>query len=256
MRHQKDDSPLYLFETRMDEDQRIGQLLSDFEIPDYFPHDLFDLVPKAQKQPYRWFCIEPKRSGTTVHTDPLGTAAWNAVTHGRKRWVVFEPNTPRRVAKAKDVIDKEREDDEPVMYFDFLLPRLKQKYPQLRSYEGIQGPGEVIFIPGNWWHGVVNLEDCVAVTQNYCGLDNFDEVWRRTRKEREKLAYRWLRNMRRFAPELHRRAIQPNMEAKFQMRHERGEGDETPTQSSSSGSSSDSSTDEGEDPDVKWGGAR
>ena len=97
---------------------------------------------------------------------------------------------------------------------------------------------------------MVNLEDCVAVTQNYCGLDNFDEVWRRTRKEREKLADRWLRNMRRFAPELHRRAIQPNMEAKFQMRHERGEGDETPTQSSSSGSSSDSSTDEGEDLDL------
>merc|ERR1712190_303978 len=87
---------------------------------------------------------------------------------------------------------------------------VKRAHPELKVYQGLQKPGEVIFVPGDWWHGVLNLEDTVAVTQNYCGPDNFDLVWKRTRKEREKVAYLWLRNMRRYAPELHKRALSMN----------------------------------------------
>ena len=46
-------------------------------------------------------------------------------------------------------------------------------WPQVRSYEGLQRPGDIIFVPGDWWHGVLNLEDSVAVTQNYCAVKHF-----------------------------------------------------------------------------------
>ncbi|CAK0824044.1 unnamed protein product, partial [Prorocentrum cordatum] len=206
------------------------------------------LRTRDSRPPYRWFCIGPKRSGTTVH-NPLGTAAWNAVTHGTKRWVLFEPKENKRVVTGKDLRVK-GEDDEAIMYFDFLLPRIKQAHPDLRVYEGLQGPGDVIFVPGDWWHGVLNQEDCVAVTQNYCGADNFDQVWCRTRREREKVAYLWLRNMRKFAPELHRRALSLNRRDGFRMRHERPVGQRlSDASSSSSESSSDSSSDEAADVD-------
>eukprot|EP00927_Polykrikos_kofoidii_P086637 TRINITY_DN9768_c0_g1_i2.p1 TRINITY_DN9768_c0_g1~~TRINITY_DN9768_c0_g1_i2.p1 ORF type:complete len:510 (+),score=87.66 TRINITY_DN9768_c0_g1_i2:56-1531(+) len=248
MKHQKDDSPLYLFETKCEGDAQARRILDDFTPPDLFPHDLFNLVNPQAKPPFRWWSIGPRRSGTTVHTDPLGTSAWNAVTSGRKRWVLFEPSVPARVAKGKDVINKQIEDDEAIMYFDFLLPRLKEKHPEVRVYEGIQGPGEVIFVPGNWLHGVLNIDDCVAVTQNYCGLDNFDLVWTRTRKEQKKLAYLWLRNMKKFAPHLHSRALELNRSSNYLMRHERGaDHPESSDSSSSSESSTDSSSDEEED---------
>lgn len=249
VRQQQDDSPLYLFETNVDDNGYIRPLVSDFELPDLFPHDWFALINNDARPPFRWFCMGPKRSGTTVHIDPLGTSAWNAVTHGRKRWVLFDPKEDKKIVKGKDVIRK-AEDDEAIMYFDFILPRIKKAHPELKVYEGIQGPGDIIFVPGDWWHGVLNLDDTVAVTQNYCGPDNFRLVWKRTRKEREKVAYLWLRNMKRYAPELYERALRLNRRDGFKMRHEREAGEKLSDGSdSSSESSSDSSSDEAEDLD-------
>jgi len=251
VKHQHDDSPLYLFETRPEHDPEARKLLDEYEVPDLFPYDFFDIVNPHSKPPYRWWSFGPKRSGTTVHNDPLGTAAWNAVTQGRKRWVLFEPSVQGRLAKGKDFFDKDTEDNEAIMYFDFILPRLRSRYPTLRIYEDVQGPGEVIFVPGEWWHGVLNLEDTIAVTQNYCGYDNFDRVWTRTRRERKKLAHLWLRNMRKVAPQLHARALQLNAQDGFLMRHERGPGQESSSDSSSSESSSDSSSDTADDLDLR-----
>jgi Cupin-like domain len=36
--------------------------------------------------------------------------------------------------------------------------------------------GEVIFVPRGWWHAVLNLEESVAVTQNYVSAANLDHV--------------------------------------------------------------------------------
>jgi histone arginine demethylase JMJD6 len=246
MTHQTDDSPLYLFESGMD-GQTIS-LRSDYRIPDYFPDDFLNLAGRENKPPHKWFCIGPKRSGTTVHRDPLGTGAWNAVTHGYKRWVLFEPKENRILVKARKYRQK-GEDDEAIHYFDNMLPRMREANPTINIYEVVQGPGDIIFVPGQWWHGVVNLTDTIAVTHNYCGWDNFDDVYKRTSKQRRLFCKRWVRNMKRFCPPLYKRVQE--LRAKPQS----GRYVDCISSSSSSDSSdtSDYSSSESEN-DIDWNG--
>ncbi len=48
--------------------------------------------------------------------------------------------------------------------------------PAERPLEGICREGEIMFVPRGWWHAVVNLDDCIAVTQNYVGSQNLKET--------------------------------------------------------------------------------
>ena len=228
----KDDSPLYVFDGNYDDDPVSKCLLQQYAVPSYFPDDLFRLVGEKHRPPYRWFLCGPARSGTCVHIDPLGTSAWNTVIKGYKRWVLFPPTTLRKVAKALDVQDDD-EDDEAVHYFLDFLPRLraaleKQTDPMAESgcrstdiIEFTQGPGETVFVPGGWWHSVLNVTDTVAVTQNFCSRTNFLKVWKETRNGRKKMSVRWLKQLTEHYPDLAKLALKANAQDGFVMYDER-----------------------------------
>ena len=199
MRAQRDDSPLYIFDS-MYSDKAPTQLLQEYAVPPYFAEDLLALVGEHRRPPYRWMLLGPRRSGTNVHIDPLATSAWNTLLYGRKRWVFFEPGVPREVVRGRDLVRKDAgEDDEPIDYFTNLLPRIKARGGEAlraRMIEVVQRPGETLFVPGGWWHAVLNLDDTIAVTQNFCSTTNFDRVWEAARQGRRGMARKWLRALR------------------------------------------------------------
>jgi len=133
MRHTQDDSPLYLFETGLDYSPEAATLLDDYSVPDLFPYDYLNLCSREHKPPFRWFCVGPERSGTTLHKDPLATNAWNAVTSGLKRWVVMDPAIPRPIARGTKH-RKKGDGSEAIDYFDKILPKIKLENPGLEIY--------------------------------------------------------------------------------------------------------------------------
>jgi len=184
-----DDSPLYVFDSSF-ADRRWGRPLRRC-YRHIFAEDLFGLVGEKTRPPYRWFLVGPKRSGTSVHVDPLGTAAWNTLWRGRKRWVLFPPETPKKVAKGTKLYAA-AQDDEPVNYFVDVLPKI-----DAMKYEFVQYPGDTVFVPPGWWHAVINLDHTVAVTQNFVSRANFHRAWTLSRDSRPHMTRKWFRRLRR-----------------------------------------------------------
>jgi histone arginine demethylase JMJD6 len=242
--YNQDDSPLYLFESSIENHNKLNRLMDDYEVPNYFKEDLFKYVGEEKRPPYRWFLIGPERSGTSIHIDPLGTNAWNTSIQGHKLWMLLPPEVPRYIAKGKEVVSK-GEDDEAIMYMLYIIPRIVAKY-NVKPLWFIQNPGESVFIPGGWWHVVVNLDDTVAITQNYCNSVNFDTVWKRVRHERKKMAVRFLQRLQKYRPDLYERAIELNKRDGFTMYDKKflgkKRGSEKRSTSSASSSSSSSSS--------------
>mmetsp|Transcript_33734 Transcript_33734/g.24767 ORF Transcript_33734/g.24767 Transcript_33734/m.24767 type:complete len:114 (+) Transcript_33734:537-878(+) len=91
MLYNRDDSPLYLFESSIEDHKYGHSFMQEYKPPKFFKENLFSLLGEDDMPPHRWFLIGPKRSGTEIHQDPLGTSAWNTSIMGHKRWIMIKP---------------------------------------------------------------------------------------------------------------------------------------------------------------------
>lgn len=53
LQHNRDDSPLYIFDSGFDDDKTAKSILEDYQVPLYFRQDLFGLVSERRRPPYR-----------------------------------------------------------------------------------------------------------------------------------------------------------------------------------------------------------
>ena len=85
-------NPNYLFDATFEED--CAQLLSDYDVPPIFriaARDALSAMPSQLRPNFRWFLVGAPGSGSSLHVDPLATAAWNALVTGTKRWAMLGP---------------------------------------------------------------------------------------------------------------------------------------------------------------------
>jgi hypothetical protein len=166
MTSSNDESPLYLFDKKFADKMgiKIGhEEGSSYWKPECFGPDLFELLGE-ERPAHRWLIIGPQRSGSTFHKDPNATSAWNAVIQGSKYWIMFPPNIS---VPGVYVSSDSSEVTSPLSIAEWLLEFHSVARELPACVEGICRQGEILHVPSGWWHLVVNLEDGIALTQNF-----------------------------------------------------------------------------------------
>ena len=223
-----------------------------YAVPPPFSEDLLSFAGPHRRPPHRWLVVGPPRSGSGLHVDPLATAAWNTLLAGRKRWALFPPGTPPALVAPREAgVGREAAD-----WFAAVHPRTAAPgWPGPPALDCVQAAGETVYVPGGWWHAVLNLPSAeggggagrdssawpdlsIAVTQNFVSSANFARVWPAAAVGRPRMAAAWLRALDKGG----RSDLTQVAVALTGAGLERGSGSSS---SSSSSSSSDADDDEG-----------
>jgi hypothetical protein len=191
MSNSSDESPLYLFDRSFVEKCGISATRSDpgaaYWPPMCFGEDLFSVLGD-QRPDSRWMIMGPKRSGSTFHKDPNATNAWNAVLTGSKYWLMFPSSATLDPPPGVILSEDQSEITSPLSIAEYLLAfhALARRTPGCR--EGLCNAGEVVHVPSGWFHLVLNLEDSLALTQNFVPRKKLSDVLGFLRDQRDQVS--------------------------------------------------------------------
>ncbi|WKX99288.1 hypothetical protein Q1695_014290 [Nippostrongylus brasiliensis] len=144
-----ENGPLYLAQHRLFE--QIPQLCEDFSLPHYCDHC-------EEKNVDRNSWIGPGGTLSPLHTDPRDNLFCQI--KGRKFLRLVAPEDSENVYAFQDGIITN------TSQVDVLNPDL-EKFPNFgnaRCWDGVVGPGDVLFIPKGWWHLVSSLSNSISIS--------------------------------------------------------------------------------------------
>ncbi|CEL94600.1 unnamed protein product [Vitrella brassicaformis CCMP3155] len=170
-RGEADDDPLlYLKDWRYVEEVLRGDSSSLYPVPSFFADDWLNKYRLQPSEDYRFVYWGKAGTTTPIHMDVLGSNSWSANIVGRKRWRFFDPDDAHMLMDASGTS---------------LVPDLrsydKRKFPDVSRAPYVEVEscgGDVVFVPGGWYHQVCNETDCMAINHNWINALNIRDMLR------------------------------------------------------------------------------
>jgi len=114
-----------------------------------------------------WLCIGEKGSGSDIHVDPFSTDAWNSLISGHKWWILY----PKQVELSMVQCDPACSPPDPEALDWFTAIGYHAARTSFASgimpIHILQKPGETLYVPNEYIHVVMNLDETIAITANY-----------------------------------------------------------------------------------------
>lgn len=158
-------------------DDLFEALADGWDRPYFFPNRDFalprktagaEVSPVRDAFPYKGLFISGRGARTRLHRDPFCTDAMLCQFHGEKRLIFHEPQLADQLMKGTTFVD-------PLNVDAALFPDFKAPAP---AFDDVLRPGEILFIPGGWFHDVHTLSDSISITWNFVH-DSCAERYRR-----------------------------------------------------------------------------
>jgi hypothetical protein len=107
--------------------------------------------------PYKGLFVSGRGARTRLHRDPFGSDAILCQFYGSKSVAFYPPEEASKLQDERGCVDPEAPDTRR-------FPRFADASLQ---YEDTLRPGEVLFVPGGWFHEVKSISDSISVTWNF-----------------------------------------------------------------------------------------
>jgi JmjC domain, hydroxylase len=133
---------------------------------------------------FRFVYLGPKGTATALHADVLRSFSWSTNVCGQKRWRFIPPLYAHLLydcfgAKLAYHLfaDASMENGGgSVNFMSTIFPGLR--IARQHAITVVQGAGDTIFVPSNWFHTVENIADTLSINHNWLNGANLGQCWK------------------------------------------------------------------------------
>lgn len=136
----------------------------DFNIdyPDFFKCWYRAYPTEKEKKELVWLYYGNKNTFTNIHTDIWKFNSWLLLLKGKKLWFIYP--------KAYNAIIRENKEKYGIDHIETLMDG------NIKPFIAVQNPGEMMYVPSDTFHFVINLEASMAYTGNFMNETNYENV--------------------------------------------------------------------------------
>ena len=92
-------------------------------------------------------------------------------------WVLLPNDAPFGDLECDVLCSADYDDLYAISWFTHVVPQLRgRSWYGSEMIETVQKPGEVIYVPHNMPHAILNLDENLSVTENFLGIKALDEL--------------------------------------------------------------------------------